>query len=140
MSRYSTLICLVVVLAATSAITRDASAAPSAHGALSTEAARALVTRYFRALESNHFGEACLLLGDTLRAESGGAACSSFMRMGKPDPLRWRIIGSRKFGDGVGVRLRLGQSELDHVRMRTWLAIVRLEDGRSKIVETRLLR
>jgi len=34
----------------------------------------------------------------------------------------------------------LGQNELDHVRMRTWLAIVRRENGAPRIVETRLLR
>lgn len=139
MNRYSTLICLTVALVATSVTVREAPAAPTARGVLSTQAARALVVRYFHALESNRFREACSLLGSSLRLESGGTACPSFLKRGMPDPLRWRIFDSRQLAYGIGVRLELGQNELDHVRMRTWLAIVRLETGGPRIVETRLV-
>jgi hypothetical protein len=39
----------------------------------------------------------------------------------------------------TGIVLRPGQNELDHVRMRTCLAVLWLERGLAKIVETRLV-
>jgi len=105
-----------------------------------TGEARALVTRYFTALETGRFRAACSLLGHELRSQSGGPSCPAFLRLGMPDPLVWELLGARPSGDGVAIRLRLGQNELDHVRIRTWLAIVGLEKGAPRIVETRLLR
>ena len=119
-------------------LTSDALAALPARSVATTEA-RTVITRYFTALETGHFRTACGLLGRELRAQSGGPSCPSFLRFGMPDPLVWKVLGSRPSGDGVGIRLRVSQNELDHVRMRTWLAIVRLEEGVPRIVETRLL-
>ena len=129
---------MVGLLLAVAVIPSASLAATPARTVQSTDA-RKLVTRYFDALDSGRFKAACSLLGDELRGESGGSNCESFLAFGMPDPLVWKILGSVPARGGFGVRLRLGQNELDRVRMRTWLAIVRLEAGAPKIVETRLL-
>jgi len=144
MSKTSTLVGIVLTLslalAAASILAPAAPGESSERVALSAAAARAVVVRYFHALESGRYRKACPLLGSALHEESGGAACPSSLESGMPDPLLWEILGRRATPDGTGIVVRLGQNELDHVRMRTWLAIVRLEHSAPRIVETRLLR
>ncbi len=135
MNRYAVLTAAVV--AAVALVTPAFAAAPSQ--TLTVPSARRTVIAYFHALEAGRFQQACWLLGNELLAESGGRRCPEFLRNGMPDPLRWRILGSRPLRRGVGIVVRLGQNELDHVRMRTWLAVVRLEWRSLRIVETQLL-
>jgi hypothetical protein len=129
---------LAVALALMAVSTQALAAAPAR--SVQASEARALVNRYFDALESGRYRTACSLLGHDLHAESGGAICPTFLEHGMPSRLTWQLLGTRRVPGGVGVLLHLGQDELDHVRMRTWLAIVRLERGSPRIVETRLLR
>jgi hypothetical protein len=137
MNRYAVLTATAGLAVALAWSTHASAAAPAQ--TLTVTSARRTVIAYFRALETGRFQKACWLLGNELLAESGGPTCPEFLRNGMPDPLRWRILGSRPLGRGVGIVLRLGQNELDHVRMRTWLAVVRLEWRSLRIVETRLL-
>ena len=141
MNKHSTLVSIVFVLALALASTMTGHAfGKEPARTVSPASARVLVVEYFQAVEAHRFRRACSLLGAALRAETGGAGCPSYLRRGLTGPLSWRVFGSQSAREGVGVRVRLGQNELDHVRMRTWLAIVRLEGGSLKIVETRLLR
>jgi len=137
MNRYAVLLATVAVAVAVAFAAAANAAAPSE--TLSVSSARSTVTAYFHALEQRRFQKACWLLGNELLAESGGANCPRFLRFGMPDPLVWHILGSRPKARSVGIVVRLGQNELDHVRMRTWLAVVRVEGGVPRIVATRLL-
>jgi hypothetical protein len=136
MNTYRALITAMLAAAALGSTTAQA-AAPL--GSSSAAVARTTVAEFFAALESHRYRKACGLLGSALLVETGGANCPSFLRFGTPEPLRWTIVRARPAGAGVGIVVRLGQNELEHVRMRTWLAIVRYEHGSPKIVETRLL-
>jgi hypothetical protein len=129
----------ITVAVALIAVTSEVFAATPARSVHSNDA-RALVIRYFDALEQGRFRAACSLLGRDLLIESHGSGCPVFLRLGMPSRLEWELVATRPVKDGVGVLLRLGQDELDHVRMRTWLAVIRLEEGTLKLVETRLLR
>jgi hypothetical protein len=102
-------------------------------------AACGIVTRFFRALNSSRFETACTLLGERLRDESRGLGCPRFLSTIYPEPMPWGILGARLSGSGIAVLVALGQSELDHIRMRHHLARVDLERGRLRILETRLV-
>ena len=133
-------ITLVAALASAAvALTAHATAAPAAQPRAAA-AAQAVVTDFFEAVEARRYAEACSYFGQDLLYESGGPRCAAFLRSGVTAPLRWKIVGRQPVPDGMGVVVRLAQNELDHVRMRTWLAVVRLEHGSPKIVQTRLLR
>lgn len=129
----------LLVAALVFAVSSTAAAAPPVPDARAASSARGLVVRFFQAIESHRFEEACSLLGARLLAETRGPHCPDLIRLGTPHPLRWKVLDTRATRAGVEVLLRLGQNELDHVRMRTWLAIVRPEGGRLRIVDTRLI-
>jgi hypothetical protein len=138
MNRHTAFVGLLVATLAI-AVSSTAHAASPVADARTASSARAVVVRFFEAVESHRFREACSLLGARLLAETRGPQCPDLIRLGTPDPPRWKVLGTRVRRAGVGVLLRLGQNELDHVRMRTWLAIVAPERGQLRIVETRLL-
>lgn len=140
MSRCGTRRCWSVALTTATLLASHSTARAENSAGVSAVAGRALVVRYFEALDAHRFASACAMLGAELRADSGGDSCPTFLRTGMPDPLRYRIERTRVVRGGVDVVVRLGQNELDHVRMRTWLAIVRVEDRTPRIVATRLLR
>jgi hypothetical protein len=137
MNRYALLTATAGLAVALAWSTHASAAAPAQ--TLTVPSARRTVIAYFHALEAGRFQKACWLLGNEFLAESGGWKCPGLLRNGMPDPLRWRILGSRLLRRGVGIVVQLGQNELDHVRMRTWLAVVKLEWRSLRIVETRLL-
>jgi hypothetical protein len=99
-----------------------------------------LIRRFFRAMNSREFASACTLLGERLRSETYGMPCARFLALGMPEPMPWGILGARRTGCGVSVVVALGQSELDHIRMRRHLALVGPEHGKLRIVETRLVQ
>ncbi|HEY4621742.1 MAG TPA: hypothetical protein VIG93_08580 [Gaiellaceae bacterium] len=100
----------------------------------------ALISRFFRAMNSGEFASACSLLGEVLRSETYGMSCPRFLALGLPEPMPWGIAGARRTGSGVAVVVTLGQSELDHIRMRRHLALVGPEHGTLRILETRLVQ
>jgi len=113
---------------------------PECRRGASRTAACGVIVRFFRALNSGQFGSACALLGEQLRDQNRGLGCPRFLSVGYPEPMPWGILGARRSGSGAVVLITLGQSELDHIRMRRHLAYVAFEGGRLRILETKLLR
>ena len=104
------------------------------------KAACKLVVTFFRAVHTGRYAAACSLLGEQLRTETGGTSCPAFIAMGLSEPMPWGVLGARLAGPDVAVLVSLGQSELDHIRMRHHLADVGLEAGRLRILDTRIVR
>ena len=98
-----------------------------------------VVERFFRAMNARRFGVACSLLGSELRGVTYGYTCTKFLRLGMPTPMPWGILGVRRTGANVSVLVTLGQSELDHIRMRRHLAVIGMESGRLRILDTKLV-
>ena len=115
------------------------SAASNCARTMRLQLACGLVSRFFRAVNSRRYEEACAALGVELRAETGGAACPAFIGGAVPEPVPWAIRGGRVTSDGASVTVTVGQFELGHYRMREWVAVVRDLNGRSLIVATQLV-
>jgi hypothetical protein len=98
-----------------------------------------VIERFFRAMNSRRFTVACSLLGTELRSVTYGYACPEFLRVGMPEPMPWGILDARRIGARVAVLVTLGQSELDHIRMRRHRAVVGVEHGALRILETKLV-
>lgn len=103
------------------------------------QAACEVVQHFFRAVNSRRFTGACELLGTMLRSDTMGLTCQQFVEVGVPEPVPWGILGARRTGRGVVVSISLGQSELDHIRIRHHRAFVGLEDGHLRILWTKLV-
>jgi hypothetical protein len=102
-------------------------------------AACGVVARFFQSVNSREYTAACGLLGARLRSESYGMTCERFIRAGSPEPMPWGIVDARATGHGVVVQVTLGQTELDHIRMRHHRAFVGVERGQLRILSTRLV-
>jgi hypothetical protein len=98
-----------------------------------------VIREFFRAVNAREFASACTLLGERLRSETYGMPCERFLALAVPEPMRWGILGARRASSGVSVLVALGQSELDHIRMRRHLAYVDYEGGALRILDTRLV-
>ena len=150
-------ICTVAVVCAVSALATAGVARSSPTGAASkylvpTTVSRAcqrdtqrrsaceLIRRFFRAMNSREFANACTLLGKRLRSETYGMTCRRFLALGMPEAMPWGILGAQRAGTGASILVTLGQSELDHVRMRHHRAYVDVEGGRLRILDTQLVR
>jgi hypothetical protein len=102
------------------------------------ESGRNVAVRFFRAIQHGHFARACALLGERLRAETGGADCPRVIAVGAPQPLRWTILRSSATRRSVEVLVRLDQPELGRLRLRVWAASIGFEAGELKILRTTL--
>jgi hypothetical protein len=102
-------------------------------------AACGVIATFFRAVNSGRFGTACSLLGAQLKTETYGLTCERFIEVGVPEPMPWGILGAAASGSGVVVLVALGQSELDHIRMRRHRALVDVEGGRLRILRTQIV-
>jgi hypothetical protein len=123
-----------------SALVEPAIVSPGCQKDARRRAACGIIESFFRALNSGRFTTACTLLGVRLRGENRGLGCPRFLSAGYPEPMPWGILGARRAGSGVSVLVMLGQSELDHIRMRHHRAYVDVERGRMRILETRVVR
>jgi hypothetical protein len=94
-----------------------------------------LVIFYFRAINAGRYGHACALLGEKLRLETGGTDCPRVLAFAGQQ--RFGILDAWRSGAEVGVVVALDLPELDHVRVLHWLALVGVEGGTLKILETR---
>ena len=102
-------------------------------------AACGVVTSFFRAVNAGRFEAACMLFGERLQSENYGLGCPAFLRAGAPEAVPWGIIRAASVHGRVNVLVTLGQSELDHFRMRRYLAFVGAEGGRLRILDTKLV-
>ena len=98
-----------------------------------------VVTEFFHAMNSRRFGKACMLLGEQLRSDTHGLSCTRFLALGMPEAMPWGILEAHETGRGVSLLVTLGISELDRVRMLHHRAYVAPENGRLRIVATRVV-
>lgn len=112
---------------------------PNCGSGARTGAACNVIQRFFRDVNSGSYAAACDLLGAKLRAESHGMSCEQFVEAGAPEPLPWGILDARATTHGVVVGVSLGQSELGHFRMRRHRAFVAVQQGRLRILATKLV-
>ena len=94
-----------------------------------------LVIAYFQAINRSRYRTACAMLGKQLRFETGGPGCPHILASGGRQ--RFAIVGARRIATRVAPIVALDLPEFDHVRVLHWLAVVGLEGGRLKILETR---
>jgi hypothetical protein len=101
------------------------------------QAACNVIRGFFRDVNSRRFTVACGFLGVKLRSQTQGLTCEQFVRLGEAMP--WGIVDARTTRHGIVVTISLGQTELDHIRMRRQQAFVGLEGGHLRILGTRLI-
>ena len=98
-----------------------------------------LVGRFFRAVNSREFGAACALLGRRLRSDWQGVSCEASLDGLIFTPRPWAILGARIAKNGVSVLLSVGQPELERFWMRKHRVYVAREEGRLRILQTRVV-
>jgi hypothetical protein len=138
------LICSVVLAVAALAAGSAAAKPPSLSGptALSTacreDAARriacGLVNDFFRSVNTRKYKRACSLLGAALVWQMGGPDCPALLAAN--GARRYAIRDARSLRSGTGVLVSVWFPELDHFRELRWLAVVALEAGKPRLVET----
>lgn len=124
---------------ATTSYLTPSTVSPACQRTARQRAACTLVRSFFHAANGRRFGAACSMLGQELRAETYGMTCPDFLAAGVPEAMPWGIVGARTVGSAVVVVVTLGQSELDHIRMRTHRAFVGVESGRLQITRTQIV-
>jgi hypothetical protein len=98
-----------------------------------------LVHAFFRAVNTRHFGRACALLGRRLSSDTYGVSCQASLDGQVAAPVPWGILEARANRAGISVLVEVGQLGLERIWMRTHRLYVAREDGRLRILETRLV-
>jgi len=110
--------------------------APECFVSRSRTSACQLVVDFFGAVNAGHTRKACSLIGRTLWLEAGGRICPQVLSMSRGTPFE--LLDTQDRPKGVAILLKVGLRELDHYRMLSWTALVGREDGKLRILETRL--
>jgi hypothetical protein len=98
-----------------------------------------LVHTFFRAVNTRHFGRACALLGRRLSSDTYGVSCAASLDGQVAAPVPWGILEARVNRAGINVLVEVGQLGLERIWMRTHRLYVAREEGRLRILETRLV-
>jgi hypothetical protein len=98
-----------------------------------------LVHAFFRAVNTRDFDRACALLGKRLSSDTYGVSCQASLDGQVAAPVPWGILEARANRAGVSILVDVGQLGLERIWMRTHRLYVAREDGRLRILETRLV-